>query len=95
MHCFLGGFSFSHPLPKSPDSSAAKDSDAVDSLTNEIRAIDLNNPITVQPPWSTVAQFKVCLVGDGGVGKTAFVKRHRTDLFEKNYVGMYFILING
>ena len=27
------------------------------------------------------------LVGDGGVGKTTFVKRHLTGEFEKKYVG--------
>ena len=31
-------------------------------------------------------RFKVVLVGDGGVGKTTFVKRHRTGEFEKKYV---------
>jgi len=31
-------------------------------------------------------EFKVVLVGDGGVGKTTFVKRHRTGEFEKRYV---------
>lgn len=30
--------------------------------------------------------FKCVLVGDGGVGKTTFVKRHRTGEFEKKYV---------
>jgi GTP-binding nuclear protein Ran len=30
--------------------------------------------------------FKICLVGDGGVGKTTFVKRHKTGEFEKKYV---------
>jgi GTPase SAR1 family protein len=25
-----------------------------------------------------VAEFKILLIGDGGVGKTAFVKRHIT-----------------
>ena len=30
--------------------------------------------------------FKLILVGDGGVGKTTFVKRHRTGEFEKKYV---------
>ena len=29
------------------------------------------------------------LVGDGGVGKTTFVKRHLTGEFEKKYVGRY------
>eukprot|EP00933_Yihiella_yeosuensis_P029326 TRINITY_DN22993_c0_g1_i1.p1 TRINITY_DN22993_c0_g1~~TRINITY_DN22993_c0_g1_i1.p1 ORF type:complete len:277 (-),score=45.70 TRINITY_DN22993_c0_g1_i1:95-925(-) len=30
-------------------------------------------------------EFKVVLVGDGGVGKTTFVKRHKTGEFEKSY----------
>jgi GTP-binding nuclear protein Ran len=30
--------------------------------------------------------WKTVLVGDGGVGKTTFVKRHRTGEFEKKYV---------
>lgn len=29
------------------------------------------------------------LVGDGGVGKTTFVKRHLTGEFEKKYVGKF------
>lgn len=32
-----------------------------------------------------VAKFKLVMVGDGGVGKTTFVKRHRTGEFEKTY----------
>ena len=35
-----------------------------------------------------VPQFKLVLVGDGGVGKTTFVKRHKSGEFEKKYVGM-------
>lgn len=31
-------------------------------------------------------KFKLILVGDGGVGKTTFVKRHMTGEFEKKYV---------
>ena len=31
-------------------------------------------------------QVKCLLVGDGGVGKTTFVKRHLTGEFEKKYV---------
>mmetsp|Transcript_20952 Transcript_20952/g.58925 ORF Transcript_20952/g.58925 Transcript_20952/m.58925 type:complete len:215 (+) Transcript_20952:66-710(+) len=33
-----------------------------------------------------VKTFKLILVGDGGVGKTTFVKRHLTGEFEKKYV---------
>lgn len=36
---------------------------------------------------SGVPEFKLILVGDGGVGKTTFVKRHVTGEFEKRYVG--------
>ncbi|KRX01512.1 P-loop containing nucleoside triphosphate hydrolase [Pseudocohnilembus persalinus] len=32
-----------------------------------------------------VAEYKLVFVGDGGVGKTTFVKRHRTGEFEKKY----------
>ena len=33
-----------------------------------------------------IATFKLILVGDGGTGKTTFVKRHLTGEFEKRYV---------
>nr|P41914.1 RecName: Full=GTP-binding nuclear protein Ran; AltName: Full=GTPase Ran; AltName: Full=Ras-like protein TC4 [Tetrahymena pyriformis]BAA04849.1 Ran/TC4 [Tetrahymena pyriformis] len=33
-----------------------------------------------------VAEFKLVLVGDGGVGKTTFVTRHQTGEFEKRYI---------
>ena len=33
-----------------------------------------------------VAEFKLVMVGDGGVGKTTFVKRHLTGEFEKKYI---------
>ena len=32
-----------------------------------------------------VPNFKLILVGDGGTGKTTFVKRHSTGEFEKKY----------
>eukprot|EP01012_Entosiphon_sulcatum_P050646 TRINITY_DN6953_c0_g1_i1.p1 TRINITY_DN6953_c0_g1~~TRINITY_DN6953_c0_g1_i1.p1 ORF type:complete len:220 (-),score=62.97 TRINITY_DN6953_c0_g1_i1:174-833(-) len=33
-----------------------------------------------------VATFKLIMVGDGGVGKTTFVKRHLTGEYEKKYI---------
>jgi GTPase SAR1 family protein len=36
-------------------------------------------------------RFKLVLVGDGGTGKTTFVKRHLTGEFERKYVGMCLI----
>lgn len=39
------------------------------------------------PQAQNVPEFKLILVGDGGVGKTTFVKRHLTGEFEKKYVG--------
>ena len=40
------------------------------------------NPIANQ---NFVAKFKLVMIGDGGVGKTTFVKRHRTGEFDKIY----------
>lgn len=34
----------------------------------------------------SIPEFKLILVGDGGVGKTTFVKRHISGEFEKRYV---------
>ena len=36
-----------------------------------------------------IPTFKCVLVGDGGVGKTTFVKRHITGEFEKKYIRLY------
>ena len=35
---------------------------------------------------ANIPTFKVVLVGDGGVGKTTFVKRHISGEFEKRYI---------
>ena len=41
---------------------------------------------TRHQPTMEMPEFKLILVGDGGVGKTTFVKRHLTGEFEKKYV---------
>jgi GTP-binding nuclear protein Ran len=40
-------------------------------------------PQHIDPPK---VEFKLVLVGDGGVGKTTFIKRHISGEFEKKYV---------
>eukprot|EP00658_Telonema_sp_P-2_P077982 TRINITY_DN71_c0_g1_i1.p1 TRINITY_DN71_c0_g1~~TRINITY_DN71_c0_g1_i1.p1 ORF type:complete len:223 (+),score=82.34 TRINITY_DN71_c0_g1_i1:209-877(+) len=44
------------------------------------------NPAMAQQVPQDAPHFKCLLVGDGGVGKTTFVKRHLTGEFEKKYV---------
>jgi GTP-binding nuclear protein Ran len=39
-------------------------------------------------------KIKVIIVGDGGVGKTVFVNRHRTGEFTKNYVATMGVDVN-
>lgn len=46
--------------------------------------MDVTSYLTQGP--KPVAEFKVVLIGDGGVGKTTFVKRHQTGEFEKKYI---------
>lgn len=40
-------------------------------------------------------KFKLILVGDGGVGKTTFVKRHKTGEFEKKYIATMGVEVSG
>jgi GTP-binding nuclear protein Ran len=42
--------------------------------------------IEMEGNTQVVAEYKLVLVGDGGVGKTTFVKRHLTGEFEKKYI---------
>nr|ALO19900.1 Ran-type small G protein [Cryptocaryon irritans] len=40
----------------------------------------------MEPQQGQIPEFKLIMVGDGGVGKTTFVKRHLTGEFEKKYI---------
>jgi len=42
----------------------------------------------------SIPEFKLILVGDGGVGKTTFVKRHLTGEFEKKYVATQGVMVH-
>jgi len=46
-------------------------------------------------PTGIVAEFKLVLVGDGGVGKTTFVKRHLTGEFEKKYIATHGVEVSS
>lgn len=48
----------------------------------------------LQKPDENAPRFKLILVGDGGVGKTTFVKRHRTGEFEKKYIATMGVEVN-
>lgn len=54
-------------------------------LTNNSLSIFSRNSLHPEQAQET-PEFKLILVGDGGVGKTTFVKRHLTGEFEKKYV---------
>lgn len=48
-------------------------------------AFDLSMPRLVRDP-PLLATHKIVFVGDGGVGKTTFLKLHQTGEFEKKYI---------
>jgi GTP-binding nuclear protein Ran len=53
-----------------------------------------NNNQQQRSKEENVPQFKLVLVGDGGVGKTTFVKRHKSGEFEKKYVATLGVEVN-
>jgi hypothetical protein len=61
-----------------------------ETKTKKRHIFELSFPPFICLSTETMAQqaptFKLILVGDGGVGKTTFVRRHTTGEFEKKYV---------
>jgi len=45
-----------------------------------------NLPAQIPNTNESIPEFKLVIVGDGGVGKTTFVKRHLTGEFERRYI---------
>lgn len=46
-----------------------------------------------KPDDTNIRKFKICLLGDAAVGKTAFAERHTTGIFLKTYTRTWFLLI--
>jgi GTP-binding nuclear protein Ran len=59
------------------------------SLVTQIHSclllLTLRAPQSDRPLYQQTYEFKLVLVGDGGVGKTAFAKKHVTGEFERKY----------
>ncbi|WVY91677.1 hypothetical protein V8G54_037191 [Vigna mungo] len=74
------GFRWNHHrnVPMSPN--CCVQNVLVSTPTNPLSVMALPNQQTVDYP-----SFKLVIVGDGGTGKTTFVKRHLTGEFEKKY----------
>jgi GTP-binding nuclear protein Ran len=52
----------------------------------KLRLLNHLHFVEMEGQTQIVAEYKLVLVGDGGVGKTTFVKRHLTGEFEKKYI---------
>jgi len=61
-----------------------------------LQGLQQQQPILLpQASSNIVAEFKLVLVGDGGVGKTTFVKRHLTGEFEKKYIATHGVEVSS
>jgi GTP-binding nuclear protein Ran len=74
-------------VPETPDEiQHVDDPDMADRpLTGTDEFVIRENNPTVSSLSPTIPSYKICLIGDGGVGKTTFVKRLRNGEFQTKY----------
>ena len=51
--------------------------------------LSLNSLTMLNPNRANIPQYKLVIVGEGGVGKSTFIKRHKSGEFEKKYIRMH------
>lgn len=66
-------------------SSSSNDDRPNEDSNRAVAAASIGHP-QKPPAGAKIGEFKLVLVGDGGVGKTSLAKRHQTGEFQSSYV---------